>query len=195
MKETLRHGGLDPTGDVKITYGGSAGNLFGLAASGAIQGLVYSEPLPQVVTAAGMHKVATVSADREIAPILTTVLGFSSSLVDGHRAAVSGLISCLVDASKLALAKDQRVVAALAKASKSDEATAAAQLAGSPPPAPSIWPRRRARRGESPGVLRRRAVRLIRSPDGDRRLVAAADVAVTGGPGNTTPSEERGTYR
>ncbi|MTD53120.1 ABC transporter substrate-binding protein [Amycolatopsis pithecellobii] len=130
MRETLSENGLQPGTDVKITYGGSASSLFGLAASGAIKGLVYPEPLPATVTAAGVHKIAEVSADPRIAPILSTVIAVSARVATGQREAVTGLLRCLAAASQLALRGDQRVVAALAKAAKIDEPTAAAQLAG-----------------------------------------------------------------
>jgi ABC-type nitrate/sulfonate/bicarbonate transport system substrate-binding protein len=129
IRETLTEHGLRTGTDVKITYGSSAGSLFGLAASGAIQGLVYPAPLPATVMAAGFHKISEVSDDPRVAPILSTVIAVSASLA-ANRAAVTGLIRCIAAATPLALRGDPRVVAALSKAAGIDQATATAQLAG-----------------------------------------------------------------
>ncbi|MTD53118.1 ABC transporter substrate-binding protein [Amycolatopsis pithecellobii] len=116
MRQLLAEQGMEAGKDVKITYGGDATAVLGLAASNAIQGFLFPPPLPEVASRAGVHELANVAEYRTVTPTLATVIAAAEPFASQHQPAVKGLLQCLQAAIKLTLAKDPKVVQALAKA-------------------------------------------------------------------------------
>lgn len=132
-RQALSEAGLTPGKDVQITYSNTASARFGLAASGAIQGLVQPAPLPATLTEAGWHELLDFNDDPQTAPLFATVISVNTKFIQDHPDAIKGLLQCEAAATKAINADPKKAADLLATATRTDTAAAAAQVAALQP--------------------------------------------------------------
>jgi NitT/TauT family transport system substrate-binding protein len=128
IRELLAEHGLTVGKDVKITYAGSSSALFGEAASGAIQGFLYSPPVPAVAGSTGVHELLSTAGIPAIDNLNKTVIGVTSSFLKSKPDAVKGLLACLKAAAGDIVRDPSHAASVLAKAEQVTQDQAAAQI-------------------------------------------------------------------
>jgi NitT/TauT family transport system substrate-binding protein len=128
IRELLAEHGLAVGKDVKITYAGSSSALFGEAASGAIQGFLYSPPVPAVAGSTGVYQLLSTAGIPTIDNLNRTVIGVRTTFLKTNPGAVKGLLACLNAAAKAIVKDPAHAASVLAKAEQAKQSEAAAQI-------------------------------------------------------------------
>lgn len=128
IRELLTQNGLTVGTDVAITYAGSSAALFGEAASGAIQGFLYSPPVPDVAGANGVYQLLSTQGIATIDNLNKTVIGVSTQFLKDNATAVKGLLACINAAANTITSNPAQAAAVLAKAESVTQDTANAQI-------------------------------------------------------------------
>ncbi|MFI5706394.1 ABC transporter substrate-binding protein [Kribbella sp. NPDC051620] len=126
--------------DVTATYSGSAGASVGLAASGAVQGLVWNQDLPAPAVRAGFHRLTQLGGSERLDAIGSNAIIVHTPFLKDNRPAVAGMLECMRKAISLAQAEPLKAAGILAAAQGISKEAAAAQIAASPPSNTStVW--------------------------------------------------------
>jgi NitT/TauT family transport system substrate-binding protein len=128
IRELLAENGLTVGKDVNITYAGTSPALFGEAASGAIQGFLYSPPVPPVAGATGVYRLRSTQGIPAIDNLNKTVVGVSTNFLKSNPTAVKGLLACLDAAAKDITGNPSQAATVLAKAESVSHDQASAQI-------------------------------------------------------------------
>lgn len=128
LHELLDQHGLTIGKDVKITYSRSSSALFGEAASGTIQGFLYSPPVPPVAGKSGVHKLLSLEGIPEIENLGKTVIGVSTNFLKNNKAAVKGLLACIDAAAKKIQEDRAHAVSVLARGESVSKGQAEAEI-------------------------------------------------------------------
>ncbi len=128
IRELLAENGLTVGTDVAITYAGSSSALFGQAASGAIQGFLYSPPVPEVAGANGVYQLLSTQGIATVDNLNKTVIGVTRKFLNDNPTAVKGLLACINAAAKEIISNPSQAATVLAKAASITPDTANAQI-------------------------------------------------------------------
>ncbi|MER7274538.1 ABC transporter substrate-binding protein [Dactylosporangium sp. NPDC000244] len=128
IRELLSQNGLTVGTDVAITYAGSSSALFGQAASGAIQGFLYSPPVPEVAGANGVYQLMSTRGNATLDNLNRTVIAVQRKFLNDNPDAVKGLLACVNAAAKQIIADPAKAAEVLAKAASIKLETANGQI-------------------------------------------------------------------